>query len=102
MRSTTFDLTFVTLLGVLGVTFAVDGWFGTDGGAHLDDLRTEIAREEARIAALESERDRLDAMTRGLRGPEIDMDLLDERLRAAFGVGREDEALILAPPPSSR
>ena len=96
-RSLTWDFVFVTVL-VAGLAFlAVDVFFGDVGVDEKSGLRAERRALQAEIRELEAERDRLEARTRALIGPEVDRDLLDEQLRAKFGVGREDDALLVPP-----
>jgi cell division protein FtsB len=97
MRTSTFDLFVFSLLGAGIAYFLVDGFFGSTG-------RTEIARLEAQIAIKTSEvdfllqqRNAVQKKNDDLRGPVIDTDLLDERLRAAFGLGTAEEFILISP-----
>ncbi len=97
MRSSTTDLALLTMLAAGVAYFLVDGWFGASGRAGLGALEREIRVEERKIAELETARDALKRKTEALSGPSVDADLLDETARAAFGLARSDENLILAP-----
>lgn len=97
MRSSTFDLVWLTALVAGVVYFSVDGWVGRAGENGLSALEMQIGAERDRLGALEAERDALRLKTEGLSGADIDPDLLDETLRSVFGVGRADEKLILKP-----
>lgn len=93
-RSSTLDYVFVTFL-VAGLAYlAVDVFFGDVGVDEKGGLSEKREALQAEILALEAERDRLEARTKALIGPEIDRDLLDEQLRAKLGVGRSDDALL--------
>lgn len=97
MRSSTFDLFWLTALVAGIVYFSVDGWVARTGDNGLAALKMQIESERGRLETLEDERDALQLKTQGLAGPEIDADLLDETVRSVFGVGRQDEQLILKP-----
>lgn len=98
MRTSTFDLVFLTVLIAGAAYFTVDAWVGPSGAASMSALQETIDGAEARNAALRAQRDALASRVESLRGPDVDVDLLDERLRATFGLGRADERLIIAPP----
>jgi len=55
---------------------------------------TELKRKEAELAALRSERARLENLTARLSDAWLDLDLLDERARAVLGRARPDEIVI--------
>lgn len=55
---------------------------------------TELARKEAELAALRSERARLENLTLRLSDSHLDLDLLDERARDLLGRARADEIVI--------
>lgn len=93
-RSLTWDFFFVTILVAALAFLAVDVLFGDVGVDETSGLKAEQRALKSEIQALEAERDRLDARTKALAGPEIDRDLLDEQLRAKLGVGRADDALL--------
>ncbi len=97
MRSATLDLVFLTALFAGTVYFGVDAWLGASGDVNSAPLREEIRTIEADIIELEQRREALEDKVGRLTGSEIDAELLDERLRAAFGVIAEDERLILEP-----
>lgn len=95
IRSQTWDFAFVTLL-LAGLAYlAVDAYFGARGYDEKSDLELRRSALQAELDALETERDLLRRRTNALKGPEIDLDLLDEQLRAKLGVGREDERLLI-------
>lgn len=97
MRSSTFDLFWLTALVAGVVYFSVDGWASRTGDNGVAALQNQIRSEQARLVALEAERNALRLKAQNLTGPEIDADLLDETIRAVFGVGRADEQLIKTP-----
>ena len=97
MRSTTIDLVFFTLLAAGLVYFSIDAWVGESGGVNIAPLERRIDRLENDIAEMSAAKEALATRNAGLKGSEIDQDLLDERLRAAFGVGDPDDALIIVP-----
>lgn len=95
IRTQTWDFTFVTLL-LAGLAFlAVDAYFGARGYDEQSDLERRRAALQAEVDSLEAQRARLERRTSALKGPEIDLDLLDEQMRARLGVGREDEMLLI-------
>lgn len=91
------DLFFFTLLAAGLVYFAVDAWLGPSGGIHIGPLQDEIGALEREVADLTEERDALAEKNAGLKGPVIDQDLLDERLRAVFGLVEENDAVLVTP-----
>ncbi|MEL6978718.1 MAG: septum formation initiator family protein [Pseudomonadota bacterium] len=95
IRSQTWDFLFVTLL-LAGLAYlAVDAYFGARGFDEKTDLQARKAALESELKALEAQRAMLLRRTDALKGPEIDLDLLDEQLRAKLGVGRADEQLLI-------
>ena len=94
-RSTTLDLFFLTSLAAGLVAFAVDAYFGENGRLKMPALEADISAIKAEVAALEAEKTALSAKAAALRGPEIDPELLDERLRAVIGVADPRDVLIV-------
>ncbi|MCI4660274.1 MAG: septum formation initiator family protein [Neomegalonema sp.] len=71
--------------------FVVDYWLGASGSVHLRPLERREAELREEIRALEAKRDALQSKIDRLSGPEVDPELLDERLRRATGdVGPRD------------
>ncbi|MEO1330324.1 MAG: hypothetical protein AAFW46_11730 [Pseudomonadota bacterium] len=115
MRSATLDLVFLTTLAAGLVYFSVDAWLGASGGSNRAPLRAEISEIQREIDDLTRRHEALEAKTQRLSGlpassedasgdpnaptptPEIDPELLDERLRATLGVMAEDEVLLIEP-----
>ena len=98
MRATTLDVALNTVMLASLVYFAVDAWLGPSGASHWPALRSEISVKKAEVERLERRAAALEAKIQRLTGPNVDRELLDERLRAAYGLGRRDDAL-LAPLP---
>lgn len=94
-RMTTLDLTLFAVFAAGLVYCAVDVVVGPSGRAQWSELRAEIRGVEGDIARLQTEKAALERKADALTGPEIDAELLDERLRAVFGVGRADERLLI-------
>lgn len=97
MRSSTFDFVLLTALVAGLAYFSVDALVGSDGVNKVEALEEELAQHESALAQLEGARQALATRVDRLSGSEVDPDLLDERLRAAYGVAREDDRLLLAP-----
>lgn len=97
MRSTTLNLVLLTLLAAGVVYASIDAWLGPSGGMHRGALRAEIRELKREIADLRGESARLEAKTVRLSGQVVDRELLDERLRAVFGVAHADEMLLIEP-----
>lgn len=95
MRTGTVDLIFVTAMAAGMVYFTVGAMFGETGGARIDPLNHDIDGLEREIRDLTAERDALAHRNAALAGPEIDLDLLEERLRAAHGLADPRDALII-------
>ncbi|MBX2857007.1 MAG: septum formation initiator family protein [Rhodobacteraceae bacterium] len=94
-RSTTLDLFFLTSLAAGLVAFAVDAYFGENGRLKMPALEADISLLQGEVAALETEKAALAAKAAALRGPEIDAELLEERLRAVHGVAHPRDVLIV-------
>lgn len=94
-RSTTFDVIFHTALLAGLVYFSVDAW--SSGQRLWSGLRADIYEKKAEIAELEARAEAFEAKIARLTGPTVDRELLDERLRAAYGVARADEVLLTPP-----
>ena len=105
MRSTTIDVLLLTGLLAGLVYFLVDAFIGgSSAGWRQAELVREIEAKQAELVRLEEMRDTLEDRTQRLRGPVIDLELLDERLRAVFGIGHRRDVVLIAPEaaPSSR
>ncbi len=94
VRSATLDLVALTLF-CAGLVYSAGQ--ATSEIAAQNTLRDERRALARHVAALEGERERMQAKVVGLNGPMIDGELLDESVRRALGLGRPDEVLLLAP-----
>ncbi|MCI4665189.1 MAG: hypothetical protein MRY74_10765 [Neomegalonema sp.] len=94
MRSATLSLTTLTAIAC-GFVYTI-GQISVDY-AEQSKLREDVARRGEIVDRLKADRDRLQDRIARLTGPEIDVELLDEHLRRALGVGRADEVLLLPP-----
>lgn len=97
MRSTTLELALLSVLCASLVYVVVDMYTGSSGIASRSDLRTETRQVQADINAAKAREAILTDKVTRLSGDRIDTDLLDEKLRATFGVVREDELLLIEP-----
>lgn len=88
------------MLAIHAAGFLVVSYFtyhavaGERGMLAVDSLRADLARSEARLAALANERAELQAKTELLRSEHIDPDMLDERVRAMLNYTHPDEIVI--------
>ena len=74
--------------------FAYSALQGESGLVEQVRLAREEDRLRARLDTLEAERRRMENLTLRLSDRHLDLDLLDERARAALGYARPDEIVI--------
>jgi cell division protein FtsB len=79
-------ITFVALANFLH--YAIQGDHGLFALIELQHDRKALSQQ---VSTLRVEREDLETLTRGLQGPTLDLDLLDERARAVLGLMRTDE-----------
>ena len=68
---------------------------GSRGLLAVIELRREIAATEAELDRLVGERAALERRVERLRPESLDLDLLDERVRATLGLIHDDEVIVL-------
>lgn len=79
------------MLGLYFTFAAVQGDYGVFKRAEIDAERRVLTEE---LAALQSEVDRVENLTRRLSDTYLDLDLLDEQARDVLGMVRADEIVI--------
>ena len=67
---------------------------GDHGLLALRDLNNELAELEARASAVEAEKQKLEFKVANLRRDNLDLDLLDERVRDVLGFHEPNEVVI--------
>jgi cell division protein FtsB len=87
----------VLVTGLWAVLVAYFGWHAVQGEHGLlarNDLSSQVAEAEARLEALRSEREGLEARVELLSPDGIDRDMLDERARAMLNYTHPDDVVI--------
>jgi len=88
----------VTMWSATGY-FLISAQTGDRGLAAKQEAREKTDAISREIATLKAERTAWERKVAQLSGPEIDRDLLDERLRAMLGVAHKNDVVILLDKP---
>lgn len=74
------------------------GW-GGKGYLRLLEQQQEIQLLESDLITVQAQRDRLEDRVQRLREETLDLDMLDERVRAVLGYARPDEQILIVQDP---
>ncbi len=89
----------VLVLAVISAAYLHEAVWGGKGYLKLLERQQEIQRLEEELASVQAQRDRLQDRVRRLHEETLDLDLLDERVRAVLGYARPDEQILIVQDP---
>ena len=93
-RKSLTGLGLTMLLICVGAYFTFTAVQGNYGLFQRIQIEAEADRLETQLAALRSEKERMEILTRRLSDDFLDLDLLDERARNVLGSKRPDELVL--------
>ncbi|GAA5079147.1 septum formation initiator family protein [Roseibacterium beibuensis] len=79
---------------IVGAYFTFTAVQGNHGLFRRIQIEAEVDRLSLEFARLEAETERMEILTRRLSDDYLDLDLLDERVRAVLGYARPDELIL--------
>ncbi|AHM04796.1 Septum formation initiator [Roseibacterium elongatum DSM 19469] len=82
------------LLLIVGAYFTFMAVQGNNGLFQRIQIESEVDRLSRDLARLEAQTQRMEILTRRLSDDYLDLDLLDERVRAVLGYARPDELIL--------
>jgi cell division protein FtsB len=94
LRSVSLTGLILPVLLIVGAYFTFTAVQGNHGLFQRIQIEAEVERLSIELAQLEQETERMEILTRRLSDDYLDLDLLDERVRAVLGYARPDEIVL--------